>query len=94
MNCIHYNLKVIGKVQGVWFRKYTKDKADEMGLNGTVQNQEDGSVYLEVEHTNKQKLNDFIDWLHQGSPMSNVVSVDITGQERCKGFKEFNIVRK
>ena len=35
---------VRGKVQGVYFRKYTKAKADELNLKGWVKNMADGSV--------------------------------------------------
>ena len=42
------NIQVKGKVQGVWFRAFTKEKAEELGLTGWVQNQPEGSVYLKV----------------------------------------------
>jgi len=93
MNCIHYNIKVTGKVQGVWFRKYTKDKADELGLKGTVQNQPDGSVYIEVESENAEKLKQFTEWLYQGSPLSKVTDVIIEAGDKCLGFKDFEIKR-
>ena len=35
---------VTGKVQGVWFRQSTKDKALELGITGEVSNQPDGAV--------------------------------------------------
>jgi acylphosphatase len=44
----HYQITVSGKVQGVWFRKSTQDKARELGLRGFVRNQPDGSVYIEA----------------------------------------------
>ena len=44
-----YKILVKGRVQGVWFRKYTKDKADSLNLSGFARNELDGSVYIEVE---------------------------------------------
>ena len=33
-----------GRVQGVWFRESTRQRASELGLDGWVQNRPDGSV--------------------------------------------------
>ena len=93
MNCIHYKIKVIGKVQGVWFRKYTKDKADELGLKGTVQNQPDGSVSIEVEGNSVESLKQFTNWLHEGSPLSKVEDIIIDAGDKCLGYKDFEIRR-
>jgi len=90
MNKVHYNIHVIGKVQGVWFRKYTKDKADMLGLNGIVRNETNGNVYIEVEGE-KDVIEDFIRWLHKGSPQSNVVEV-IYELSKFVGFVSFEIV--
>ncbi len=92
MNCKHLNIKVIGKVQGVWFRKYTKDQANALQLNGTVQNMPDGSVYIEVESDDEIRLNEFLQWLPTGSPLSRVDDV-VQQQGRCIGYKGFEIVR-
>ncbi len=93
MACKHLNIKVTGKVQGVWFRKYTKDQADALQLNGTVQNMPDGSVYVEVESTDDALLDKFIKWLHTGSPLSRVDQVDVETKEKCTGYKSFEIIR-
>ena len=53
---INYNIIVKGKVQGVWFRKYTQDIAYNLSLKGFVRNCSDGSVFIEVEGE-KDKLN-------------------------------------
>ena len=71
-----YKILVKGRVQGVWFRKYTKDRAETLKLSGFARNEIDGSVYIEVEGEEDQ-LVEFIDWLYIGSPMSKVISVDV-----------------
>ena len=37
-------VQIYGKVQGVWFRAWTKREADARSLNGWVRNRSDGSV--------------------------------------------------
>ena len=86
-----YCITVIGSVQGVWFRKYTKDQADLLKIKGFVKNRQDGSVYIEAEGE-KQNLLEFIDWLYLGSPMSNVKEV-IWEQGESQSFKKFEIIR-
>lgn len=86
---LHYNFVVTGKVQGVWFRKYTKDFAISIGLTGFVKNLDSGEVYVAAEGF-KNQLNQLEKWLHKGSPMANVTSV-----QKEKGvllnFKNFEI---
>ena len=36
--------RVSGKVQGVWFRAWTREQAVALGLRGWVRNEADGSV--------------------------------------------------
>jgi acylphosphatase len=45
----HINIKITGKVQGVFFRASTKAVADQIGVKGFVKNEKDGSVYVEAE---------------------------------------------
>jgi acylphosphatase len=66
---------IYGKVQGVWFRKHVLDKALELGLNGFVRNEPDGSVYIETTGTIKS-IESLSEWARQGSPGSDVTMVD------------------
>jgi len=60
-----YSINVFGKVQGVGFRYYTKLKAEELELCGTVENRPDGSVYIFAEAKEKE-LMAFLEWCHKG----------------------------
>ncbi|MGE0159544.1 MAG: acylphosphatase [Gemmatimonadales bacterium] len=40
--------RVVGRVQGVGFREWTRRTADAMGLVGSVRNRPDGSVEVQV----------------------------------------------
>jgi len=88
-----YNISVIGKVQGVWFRKYTQEIGTKLGLVGFVMNKNDGSVYIET--TGKEEiLNDFVNWLKtKGSPLSEVDQVSFEISEPAHQFTGFEIRR-
>lgn len=85
----HYNITVSGKVQGVFFRASTKEKALELGLTGFVKNQADGSVYIEAEGASKQ-LDVLIDWCKIGPTHARVENVHYLPGEVI-GFKSFEI---
>ena len=40
----HINIKIFGRVQGVGFRYFVKQRANKAGLKGFVQNQQDGAA--------------------------------------------------
>ena len=80
---------IYGKVQGVFFRKYTKQKAEELNIKGFVKNEKDGTVYFEAEGAN-EKLEKFIQWCHQGSPGADVSKVD-TEESDVKNYPDFKI---
>lgn len=87
---IHWKILVIGKVQGVWFRKSTQQEARKLGLTGTVKNQEDGSVYIEVEGE-ETAMKEFLAWCSIGSELANVQHLKMTKGEPCD-YNSFNIV--
>ncbi|MBI4947884.1 MAG: acylphosphatase [Bacteroidetes bacterium] len=68
----HYNITVSGKVQGVFYRQSTFDIAQQLGIKGLVQNETNGSVYIEAEGTVEQ-LKKFVEWCKKG-PARAVVS--------------------
>jgi len=45
----HFNIKIFGDVQGVFFRDSARRKADELGIKGFAQNEPDGTVLIEAE---------------------------------------------
>ncbi len=85
-----YRARVKGKVQGVWYRKYTEEKARELNIKGYVKNESDGSVTV-VAEGEEEYLSRFLKWLHEGSPMSRVEEVIIEEKEP-EGYKSFEIV--
>jgi len=86
---LHFNIRIEGKVQAVWFRVSTKDKADCIGVRGFVRNELDGSVYVEVEGE-RDKLNEFVRWCHIGSEQSEVERV-LVQEGEVEEFRSFKI---
>jgi acylphosphatase len=85
----HINITIKGKVQGVWFRKFTEMKAKSLSIAGFVKNLPDGSVYTEAE-AERPVLDQFIAWCHVGSPLANVKEV-IWENADIKNFTGFVI---
>jgi len=73
-------IKVIGKVQGVFFRASTKAVADQLRVKGTVLNLKDGSVLIEASGDNFE-ISEFINWCKTGPERSIVESVEIIEME-------------
>lgn len=82
-------IKVSGRVQGVGFRYFAKCQAEKLDIKGFVQNQADGSVYLEVEQESAV-LDKFLVWCKKGSPWSKIKSVDVKVGE-VKNHSQFTI---
>ena len=68
---------VEGRVQGVFFRAYTRDEAVKLGLSGWVRNRPDGSVEALIERE-KTAVKKMLQWFHQGAPHSLVEMVHVT----------------
>lgn len=67
--------RVTGRVQGVGFRAWTKARADELGLFGSVRNCADGSV-LVLATGPTQALERFARLLATGPPAAKVEKVE------------------
>jgi acylphosphatase len=86
---VHRNIRVSGRVQGVFYRATTVDMAKSLGLKGFVLNERSGSVYIEVEGE-VAIVDQLIEWARKGPPMARVENVEITTGE-MKGFGSFEI---
>ena len=65
MNKKGFKAKIVGRAQGVYFRKNTQKQALKWNLTGWVKNHDDGSVLVEAfgDEANLIKLKK---WLHKG----------------------------
>lgn len=64
-------IQVTGRVQGVGFRYFTKQKANKLGVYGFVKNKADGSVYIEAEAM-PETLDNFILLIKKGPTWARV----------------------
>jgi len=87
---IRAHVFVRGKVQGVFFRANTRNKAQELGITGWVRNLPDGRVEAIFEGE-KQKVEEIIEWTKRGSPIARVEGVEVEFEEYKGEFNDFEI---
>ena len=83
------SITVSGKVQGVFYRQSTKEKAVALGITGRVENLKNGDVYIIATGTQKQ-LDALTTWCHQG-PSRAVVTKVVVKELELKNFERFSI---
>ena len=89
MSKVRAELKIIGRVQGVFYRQSTKETAVRLGLTGWAKNCPDGSVEAVFEGE-QEAVNAGIDWCRQGPPAAHVTEVIVDWQDfkdESPGFK-------
>jgi acylphosphatase len=90
MNITTKHIVVKGKVQGVFFRKHTKQKAEALNITGWVRNTDSGHVEILAQGT-EDAITQFIQWCKEGSPKAEVSNVDVTSAWPNPGLKSFSI---
>jgi len=85
------HLIISGRVQGVFFRSNTEEKARQLGLFGWVRNLSDGRVEALAEG-DRASLEIFLDWCYKGSPSANVENIEANWQKSTGEFKNFRTV--
>ncbi|MEX0898657.1 MAG: acylphosphatase [Steroidobacteraceae bacterium] len=68
-------VRVSGRVQGVFFRASTAERAIALSLRGYAENRADGTV-LVLAAGSTRSLESLVDWLHKGPPMARVQAVE------------------
>ncbi|QJT08626.1 acylphosphatase [Oceanidesulfovibrio marinus] len=78
---------VSGRVQGVWFRGYTRETARSLGVSGWVRNLRDGRVEA-MAQGDDEALKLFRERFGQGPPYSHVDALECTEieEEVISGF--------
>ena len=79
-----------GRVQGVFFRAYTRDAAQLIGVTGWVRNLPDGRVEAVFEGE-ADKVERMIEWCREGSPMSRIERVDLLEEVYTGDFDRLTI---
>lgn len=73
-------VQVRGRVQGVFFRAETRDRARSLGLAGWVRNCSDGSVEAVFEG-DVERVQSMIDWCGRGPSGASVAGIDVTWED-------------
>lgn len=82
---------VHGRVQGVFFRATTRDKAIALGVKGWVKNCLDGCVEAVFEGE-KDTVEKIVNWCKKGPAGAFVNRIDVHW-EKCSGeFDEFSVI--
>ena len=85
-----YTITVTGSVQGVGFRSFTAAAAIELGIKGTVRNNNDGTVQVIIE-TEEAAFQSLLTKLRKGPPFSKVNQLDYSAEEASGEFTKFTI---
>lgn len=72
--------RIEGRVQGVWFRRWTQDQARSFGINGWVRNRRDGAVEALFSGT-EEAVARMIEQCWQGPQAAQVTQVTETAAE-------------
>lgn len=82
---------VSGRVQGVFFRRSIKNKAEKLELTGWVRNLASGRVEAVFEGE-KEKIEEIIKWAERGPFLAKVENLEVVRENYKGDFKKFDIV--
>ncbi|CAN9502192.1 unnamed protein product [Ophioblennius macclurei] len=92
---ISVDYEIYGRVQGVFFRKYTQSEAKKLGLVGWVQNTAAGTVQGQLQGP-RSKVKEMQEWLKTtGSPNSHIIKAEFTSEKIIDNLQHtsFKIVK-
>lgn len=86
---ITVHVRVSGRVQGVYYRAYTRDWAQRLGVKGWVQNIPGGGVEAVLEGE-RQKVGELLKLMKTGPAGALVSGMELSELEP-KGYQDFEI---
>ncbi|KAJ8341573.1 hypothetical protein SKAU_G00338640 [Synaphobranchus kaupii] len=92
---IAVDYEIFGRVQGVFFRKYTQAEGKKLGLVGCVQNTEAGTVQGQLQGPSS-KVKQMQEWLKTtGSPKSQIIKAEFKNERKIESLdhRNFKIIR-
>jgi acylphosphatase len=81
---------VTGRVQGVWYRATTCEKAMALGVNGYVRNLVNGDVEFIAEGEDA-KVDELVQWAARGPSTAAVDEIHVQEMEYDKEFTDFKV---
>jgi acylphosphatase len=82
--------RVIGRVQGVFFRSSAQIEAIKLGITGWVKNTSEGDVCLQAEGL-EEELEQFVSWLYKGPKLAKVEQVIVESSKASDLFQGFEV---
>lgn len=82
--------EVSGRVQGVCFRAFTRDRARRLGVAGSVRNLPDGRVEI-VAQGEESDVDSLLEWASQGPSHASVSNVSVEELEPRAELEDFRI---
>ena len=76
MGAVARRVRVTGRVQGVFFRAWSRNEAQQLGISGWIRNCADGSVEAQVEG-DESTVQQMIARLRQGPPGARVDDLEM-----------------
>ena len=83
------HVRISGRVQGVYYRAYTRDRAKSLGINGWVRNIPGGGVEAVLEGE-RQQVGEMLKAMKSGPSGSLVLGIELSEIE-AKGYNDFEI---
>ncbi|QWF70983.1 acylphosphatase [Methylomonas paludis] len=83
-------ITVKGRVQGVYFRAYTRKQALKLNVRGYVENLENGDVKL-IAKGQPKAVQELIAWCHNGPLLAKVNQVIVIECHVGEEFADFHI---
>jgi len=83
-------LRIHGRVQGVWYRESMRREAERLNVTGWVRNTPDGMVEAVVQGS-AEAVDTLIEWARNGPPMARVERItqtDTDAQGQFCGFEK------
>lgn len=90
MDTQRWQLLISGRVQGVYYRASTEQKASDLGLTGYARNLADGRVEVVAEGP-EDRLSELKSWCKDGPPEARVAAVNVTTHPATGEFNGFSV---
>jgi len=85
-----FRIIVQGRVQGVGYRWFTMQIAQQLGIKGYVKNLVDGNVEVFAQGDDTS-IQEFINQLRKGPSFSNVTNLDISDADFDHNLNQFKV---
>jgi len=81
---------VYGRVQGVFFRTFVEEHAQQLGLRGYVRNLPSGDVEV-VAEGERERVEKLVEYLKMGPPAAIVARVVVSWSEYTGNYSSFRV---